>query len=132
MTETSKSISKQIQNFFKSLRSPANTLPAILMACSLMKRPGLSCISSSAAIISSQSGFGAPTTAKFEDGTPNMMNQLINSVICEVYRAIREDMNIQVVIPAGSVTTVGTGANAGGPVVVTSTNLIGRGMAQAQ
>ena len=132
MAETSQSLSNQIKNFFKSLRSPANVLPAILMACSLAKRPGLSCISSTAAIISSQSGFGAPTTAKFEDGTPNMMNQLINNIVCEVYRAIQQDMNIQVVIPAGSGTTVGTGANAGGAIVVTSTNLIGRGMAQAQ
>lgn len=119
-------IYKNITKLWKSSRKPAPIIPKILMWCSLAKRPGLSCLASTAAIISSQSSFGAPTQANFEDGTPNMMNRLINQIVCEVYRAIREDMNTQVSIGPGQITSV-MGSNG----VSTNINFVG-GRAQSQ
>jgi hypothetical protein len=118
---TIENICKNIQSFLKSTRSPAPIIPQILMSCSLMKRPGLSCLESSSRIIASQAEFGAPTADKFPDGTPNMMNKLIKNIVCEVYRAIKEDMNIQVVIPPGSL-----------PLSNGGTNLMGGGSGIAQ
>ena len=119
-----------IENIFKANKQPAKLLPLVIMSSSLLKRPGLSAMESAAKVISSQSDFGAPTSAQFSDGTNNMMNQLIYYIIKEVYRAFQEDANIQVVVPPGSITSIGQGENAGGPVIVTSTNNIGRASAQ--
>lgn len=127
-----KKICKEITDNLQSLtRKPAQYLPQMIMICSLMKRPGLSCIASTANIISSIGKKGMPTQAEFEDGTPNFMNKMVNSVVCEVFRAIQQDMNIQVVIPPGSITSIGQGGGPSGPIMVTSTNLAAKGQAAA-
>lgn len=115
-------ISTTIKNAFSSFRNPATVLPAILMICSLAKRPGLSTLLSAANVITNQSKFGAPT-GKLPDGTENMMNGLIAVIIDEVFRAIREDANIQIALAPGDITIQATGANAGGPVTVVGTNI---------
>lgn len=127
---STKKICESIENIFKANKQPAKLLPLIIMSSSLLKRPGLSAMESSARVIASQSDFGAPTAAQFSDGTDNKMNKLIYSIISEIYRALQIDANIQVVIPPGSITSIGQGENAGGPMVVTSTNNIGRAAAQ--
>lgn len=121
-----------IRNLFNAMRAPMSTLPLLIMVCSLIKRPGLSVIISAGNIIRSQSSFGAPTSATLPDGQPNMMNSLIVQIVDEIYRAIREDMSLQVVIPSGSISVTTTGSNAGGPVVSTGYNVApasGRGAA---
>lgn len=104
------------------LRAPAAVIPAIIMICSLAKRPGLSCSLSTAAVLDSLSKVGFPTDP-LPDGSPNLMNQVIHKTICEVYRAIKEDANIQVAVAPGEIMFQGVGANASGPVTVTGSNL---------
>lgn len=108
--------------FDSALRKPANVISGIVLACALAKRPGLSCLLSFGNVVQDISKKGIPTTA-LPDGTPNLMNQMINSIICEVYRAIKEDANIQVAFPPGAINVVANGANGGGPVVATGPNI---------
>lgn len=116
-------IVKTINGFLKNnMRKPATILPAILMVCSLVKRPGLSCIISTSNIIQSLSEKGIPTE-NLPDGTPNLMNQLVQSITCELIRALKEDANIQVALQPGSIVVNAAGANAGGPVTVVGTNI---------
>ena len=117
------SVSNAIRNLFDTtLRKPANIIPGIIMICSLAKRPGLSCIISFGNIIQEIEKQGIPTSS-LPDGTPNLMNKMVKSVVCEVFRAIKEDMNIQVALAPGSVNIVATGGNAGGPVTVMGPNV---------
>lgn len=108
--------------FTSTLRSPATILPAIIMACSLVKRPGLSCMLSTGNILQNMSKRGIPIS-KLPDGSQNLMNIMVNSVVCEIVRTLKEDINLQVVIEPGALTINGTGANAGGPVNITGTNV---------
>lgn len=112
-----KTICDSIKNLFNTIRPAAPLFPAIIMACSLAKRPGLSVILSASNIIRKQAEFGAPTE-QAPDGQPNMMNALIVEIVDEVYRALREDANIQVSLAPGSVLSLGTGASPSGPVTV--------------
>lgn len=120
---TIKEISEVIKRVFDKPLKPANAIPAILMICSLMKRSGLSVMRSSAKIITDQSKFGAPTGA-LPDGSENKMNALINVIVDEVYRALREDANIQVAIAPNAITVQTNGANAAGPVVSVGFNIL--------
>ena len=128
---------KEITSSFKdlfssSLRSPANIISGIIMICGLAKRPGLSCIISTGNIIQEISKKGIPTD-DLPDGSPNLMNQLIASVVCETFRALKEDADIQVSFAPGSINVVTNGGNAGGPLVGTGPNVnyaTGRGLLQ--
>lgn len=105
-----------------SLRKPANIISGIILVCSLARRPGLSCLLSFGNVIQDIAKKGIPTEP-LPDGTPNLMNQLVHSIICEVYRGIKEDANIQVAFPPGSIKVIANGANAGGPIVAEGDNI---------
>lgn len=116
-------ITNSIKNLFNSsLRSPAKIIPGIILICSLARRPGLSCLISFGNIIQEMDKNGIPTD-NLPDGTPNLMNKMVKSVVCEVFRALKEDANIQVGIAPGSVNIMATGGNAGGPVTVLGSNI---------
>jgi hypothetical protein len=118
-----KEITSSFKNLFdSSLRSPANIISGIILICGLAKRPGLSCIISTGNIIQDISKKGIPTDATL-DGAPNLMNQMIASVVCEVFRAIKEDADIQVSLAPGSINVITNGGNAGGPVASNGTNV---------
>jgi hypothetical protein len=51
------------------------------------------------------------------------MNKLVMSVVCETFRALKEDANIQVAMAPGSINVTATGGNAGGPVVCNGPNI---------
>ena len=86
-------ITKSIKDLFNTkLRKPASVIPAIMMICSLAKRPGLSCLISYGNIVQELEKAGIPTEP-LPDGTPNLMNTMIKNVVCEVYRAMKEDTN---------------------------------------
>ena len=76
---------------------------------------------STARILQSLAKKNINTNPTLQDGSPNQLNIVVNEIVKEVYRALREDANIQVAFGPGSITTLGQGANAGGPVVITST-----------
>lgn len=116
-------ITNSIKNLFNSsLRSPAKIIPGIILICSLSRRPGLSCLISFGNIIQEMDKNGIPTD-NLPDGTPNLMNKMVKSVVCEVFRALKEDANIQVGIAPGTVNIMATGGNAGGPVTVLGSNI---------
>lgn len=118
-----KSIVDSFKNMFDSnLRSPANIISTIILICGLARRPGLSCIMSTGNIIQEISKKGIPTD-DLPDGSPNLMNQMIASIVCETYRALKEDANVQIAIAPGSINVVATGGNSGGPVVATGPNV---------
>ena len=116
-------ITSSIKNMLNStLRKPANIISGIVLACALVKRPGLSCLVSFGNVIQDISKKGIPTE-NLPDGTPNLMNQMVMSVISEVYRAMKEDANLQVAFPPGAINVVTNGANGGGPLVGTGPNI---------
>ena len=117
-----KEIVQEFDNIFSTLRKPANVISTIIMLCAMVRRPGLSCIYSTSKVIQDIEKQGCPT-GPLPDGSPNLMNQMIASVICEVFRAIKEDANLQIGLAPGSLTINATGANAGGPVTCVGTNI---------
>ena len=117
-----KSICNAIKNIAETTgRNAAPLIPAITMLCSLAKRPGLSTIVSVIKIVQSLKEKGIPTEPN-ADGSPNLYVQLVTSIVDEVYRALREDANIQGAIAPGAFTLTATGGNAGGPIEVIGTN----------
>lgn len=119
-------------SFSQNLRSPAKLISGIIMICGLLRRPGLSCILSTGNIIQMISKNGIPTD-NLPDGSPNLMNLMISATVCEVFRALKEDANVQVAIEPGSINVVATGGNAGGPVTCTGPNInfaTGKGLIQ--
>ena len=118
--------------FSGSLRNPAKMISGIILICGLMRRPGLSRIISTGNILQDISGRGIPTD-KLPDGSPNLMNQVVSSVVGEIFRALKEDADIQVAIAPGSINVITTGGNAGGPVTCTGSNInfpVGKGLMQ--
>lgn len=105
----------------KSMRPKVPSIAPILRACSYAQRPGLSVIYSVGKIIQNLSKSGI-STEDGVDGRPNYTNKLVTSVVSEIYRAIKEDMCIQVSVSPGGIQMTGTGANAGGPVQIMGFN----------
>lgn len=120
------SISSIVQNIFSFIQNkmsiPLIPVPAIMLICSTIKRPGLSPMLIASRIITRQQDFGAPVGVNI-DGSPNMMNQLFYVIADEIVTALKMEGKVEVAIPPGGITTIGTGANAGGPVIVTSNNV---------
>lgn len=116
-------ICNAVKTAFNKTLKPANQVPAILMTAALPNRSGLSVAKSTANIITNQSKFGG-ITGKNPDGTENMTNALINIIVEEVFRALREDCSIQIAIAPSAITVQSNGSNAGGPVVSIGTNIL--------
>lgn len=118
------SIVQSITSFVKDKMSiPLVPIPAIMMICSTIKRPGLSPMLIASRIITRQQDFGAPVGVNI-DGSPNMMNQMFYVIADEMVNALKMEGKVEIAIPPGGITSIGTGANAGGPVVVTSNNIM--------
>lgn len=112
----------KIKSTVTGIRPKFPVFPAMLMACSLAKRPGLSVNVSVANIISSlkKQGF---KTEKGPDGQPNMTTKYTHTIVKEMFRAINEDGAVKIALPIGSITVQATGANAGGPVTCVGFNI---------
>ena len=118
---TIKKIADILQKAMEVVRLPAKTIPAIMLICSIIKRPGLSAMMTAANAIQAQRDFGAPT-GNFEDGTPNMMNAMIYKLTENIYNDITRNGVVQIAIPAGGIQVTVTGGNAGGPITCTGVN----------
>lgn len=118
-----KDIVKTVTDLFEKARMPLQSIPPLLLVCEIARRPGLSCISLTNAIIQQLQKIGIPTEPN-KDGSPNLTNLLIKSISCEVVDELQTNARVEGVVTPGQIVSVGTGANAGGPVVVTSQNLI--------
>lgn len=118
-------ICKTIQDTIdKFSRAAFPTISSLIMLCSLIKRPGLSCIVSTSNIINAVSSYGMKTD-DLPSGEKNNMNFFIKSVVCEVFRAIKEDSRVQGTNVPGSSVIMCNGGNAGGPISVVGTMITG-------
>lgn len=115
------SIANGINKVLKSVRPALPAIPALLLISELKSRPGLSAIALTSAIISRLNEAGI-TTGVNEDGSENKINKFVRIMCEEIINEIKDNAVVNAVIEPGSVITTGTGANAGGPVTVISTN----------
>lgn len=117
------SIATGIEKVFNMMRMPLTFLPPILLLCEIFRRPGLSCIALTAAIIKGLEKAGIPTGAN-ADGSPNLTNLLVKSISCSVIDELQNNAVVEGVMAPGQLVSFGIGQNAGGPVPVTTYNLM--------
>lgn len=115
-------ISNTIGHALQNLRKPAQAVPPILLACDVDQRPGMSAIALTAAILAEFEKEGIPTGAN-EDGTPNLIAQTEYARARALINHIQTCAVVNTVLKPETVNIIGTGANAGGPMTVTSRNL---------
>ena len=101
-------ICQTITNFFNNVRPPFPQLSRLLLVCSMIRRPGLSVIQSTANIVKDLSKLGIPT-GPMPDGSANLTVGLAFASTKEIYRALKKDASVQVGIQPGSINVVGMG-----------------------
>ena len=114
-------ITNTIKSMIDGLKSPAMKLPGLLVLVTAIQRPGLSASKITTNIIENNKSLGIATGAN-PDGSSNIINEFTYNIVSEVLKAIKDDSVVHVSIPPGCITITGTGANAGGPVVITGMN----------
>ena len=117
------SIANGIENLFKFTRPALQTIPPILLLCEVKTRPGLSAIALTSAIIRRLPEAGIETGVNV-DGSPNKINQFVRIISEELIKELKDNALISCALEPGTINSVGTGANGGGPVVVTSLNTV--------
>ena len=98
---TIKQTCESIGSFFNNIRTPFPQLSRIFMVSSMMKRPGLSVVTSVSKIVKDLNKLGIPTGA-MPDGSENLTVGFVFASTNEIYRAIRNDMSVQVGIQPGT------------------------------
>ena len=116
-------IAQGIENAFKAVRPALQSIPPLLLLVGVTQRPGLSAIALTSAIIKRLPEAGIETGVN-ADGSPNKINQFVRVLCEEVIKEIKDNAKVTCVLQPGTINSIGTGANAGGPVVVTSYNTI--------
>lgn len=116
-------IADGIEKAFSTVRAPLQIIPPILLISELYQRPGLSAIALASSIIKRLPEAGIETGVN-NDGSPNKINQFVRILSEEIVQEIKDNARVTCVVESGTVNSLGTGANAGGPVVVTSVNTI--------
>lgn len=113
----------KVNGVFDKIMTPAKTLPKLLLLCTILKRPGASALNAAARIIHNNGAMNISTESG-PDGSTNYINAYTYNIVKEVFREIKLHGVVHCVLPKGALQMVGTGANAGGPVTVTSMNLM--------
>ena len=103
-------ISNTIKSLFDVTRQPAPEIPGMLMAVGCTQKPGLSTIVSTGNIVKTLNSHSIPTDP-LPDGTENKTVALVIAIVDEVYRALKEDANIQVSHMPGAISILANGAN---------------------
>lgn len=116
-------IANGIEKAFSTVRAPLQIIPPILLIGELYQRPGLSAIALASSIIKRLPEAGIETGVN-NDGSPNKINQFVRILSEEIIQEIKDNARVTCVVESGTINSLGTGANAGGPVVVTSVNTI--------
>lgn len=111
-----------IEKAIKYCRMPLTYIPATILVCSAIQRPGLSAMIIASNIIKRQTEAGAPYGPS-PDGTANVAEAMERIRVEEMVKALKMDSRVQVGIPIGGIQFIGSGANAGGPVEVIGTNI---------
>lgn len=115
-------ITKRVNTMMDKFKKPASLLPALLLRCVSVRRPGMSPMGTTSRAIEYIKSVGIPTEEN-EDGTPNLVNEYTYAVVKAVTDSIKEQGAIQIVIPANTLMIQATGGNAGGPVTCVGTNM---------
>ena len=116
-------IAQGIENAFKAVRPALQSIPPLLLLCEVFQRPGLSAIALTSAIIRRLPEAGIETGVN-ADGSPNKINQFVRVLCEEIVTEIKDNAKVTCVLQPGTINSIGTGGNAGGPVVVISYNTI--------
>lgn len=116
------SITNAFKTMFEKTRIAAPKIPPMLMAIGGQGRPGLSTQQSVGRIVRALEKHGIPTGAAC-DGSENKTVAVVIAIVEEIYRAMHEDVNIQIAMGPGALNIVAYGANSGGPVVSRGINL---------
>ena len=116
-------IANSIERAFSLVRKPLTVLPPLLLICEVRNRPGLSAIVSTASIIKRLPEAQIETGVN-NCGSPNMNNQFVRIICEDLIKEIKDNARVTCVVEPAKLNSIGSGANAGGPVVVTSTNTI--------
>ena len=111
-------ICKTISNLFNNVRPPFPQLSRLLLVCSMVRRPGLSTIHSTANAVKDIARLGIPT-GKSPAGCDNLSIGITFSVIDEIFRAFKHDASIQVGLQPQSMFGNAVGGNGGGTAVLT-------------
>ena len=98
-------------------------MPAIFLLCAAYSRKGLSPLRSISNVCKTLEECGIPTGPN-PDGSPNLIVLASYAILKEVYRAQTEDAVVQGGIQPGEMMILSKGANSGGPVVSTGSNLL--------
>ena len=114
-------ISGAITQVLTKMRKPAQAVPPILLACDVDQRPGMSAIALTAAILAEFEKEGI-NTGPNEDGSPNLIAQTEYARARALINHIQTNAVVDTVLKPMTINIQGTGANAGGPVEVTSYN----------
>ena len=87
-------ICQSIKNYFNNVRPPFPQLPRLLLVCSMMRRPGLSTIQSTANIVKDLNKLGIPT-GPMPDGSVNLTVGFAFANTKEIFRALKSDASVQ-------------------------------------
>ena len=120
---TIESICDKLNSLISTVRKPLTAIPAALLVCGAVNRPGLSPMLLASNIIKRYADAGIPSTSTLPDGRPSIARMMERIRAEEFIKAIKTDMKIEVGIPIGSIQIQATGANAGGPVEVLGFNV---------
>ena len=116
------SIANTLKGLFNITRQPAPEIPGMLMAIGCTQKPGLSSAVSIGNIVKRLNKHSIPTDP-LPDGTENKTVQMCLAIVDEIYRAMREDANVQIAYSPGTISIFATGANEAGPVVSQGFNI---------
>lgn len=111
-------LSSFIQN---KLNIPLIPIPAVMLVCSTIKRPGLSPMLITSRVINDIGEKGAHIGVNI-DGSENLMNQMCFSMVNQIVNALKLEGKVEIAIPTGGITSSGVGSNSGGMVYVQSFN----------
>jgi hypothetical protein len=112
-----------VTNTLNSARIPAPVLPAFLLRCLALTRPGLSAYKIASAIIQKNAEIGIPA-GDTADGKTNLINAYTYNIVREIVSAIKNDAAVQIAIPMQSLLIQAIGSNAGGPVTCVGSNIL--------
>ena len=115
-------IAQGIENAFKTVRPALKSIPPLLLLCEVIQRPGLSAIATIGSIIKRMPEAGIETGVN-PWGSPNVNNKFIRIICEEVIKEIKDNAKATCAIAPESINSIGTGANAGGTIVVSSYNV---------
>lgn len=125
-------IVNKITDTLESARTPVQVLPALLLKCTSLTRPGLSAYKIATEVIQNNQKLGIPTGAN-PDGSENLINAFTYNIVKSLVDALQNDAVVSSAIPLGSLLIQANGANGGGPVTCIGSNLkdsISRGIIQ--